>query len=63
MRLLLSVDGHCGDVLSCRVRRTSSAPAGGGEGPDPAIALRTGARLLRDDPVTAARGLTTTHRT
>ena len=33
----------------------------GGEGPTPAIALRAGARLLRDDPVTAAARLTSTH--
>jgi MerR family transcriptional regulator, light-induced transcriptional regulator len=35
----------------------------GGEGPTPALALRAGARLLRDDPVTAARRLTANHAT
>jgi DNA-binding transcriptional MerR regulator len=35
----------------------------GGDGPTPAIALRTGARLMRDDPITAARDLTATHAT
>ena len=33
----------------------------GGEGADPVVALRAGARLMRDDPVTAAHHLTATH--
>jgi DNA-binding transcriptional MerR regulator len=38
-----------------------TAVAVGGAGAHPAIALRAGARLLRDDPVTAARQLTAAH--